>query len=460
MKAKLLLLFFTIIFFNVKAAEIHVPADYSTIQEAILLSSSGDIIIVANGTYYENISFFGKDITVTSNFHFTGDVNDIVNTIIDGSQPTDASLGSCVSFKNAETASSILKGFTLTGGSGTKTYNTAEDLYFRTGGGILIDHASPTILNNIIRDNECTAEDGVFGAGGGGLRMGFGQPTILNNTIKNNLGGYAGGMMIAYCGGATIKNNLIVSNTATGSFNGGGGVYVDWESITLENNTIVNNHSGDKGGGIISTGTTTVVKNCIIYGNTASNGQPQIYNRFGGTANVTYTNIEGGYNGAGNEEGQIDIDPLFENTTNFLLNSSSPCVDSGNSDSQYNDLEDPASPGNALFPSQGTIRNDMGVYGGQGSVNVLSNNESDLFTEMKFQYQNPYKNNGITITSNIGSNLEMVIYNFNGQKITNSKEIIITSGENYIPLNLKTSCLIIFKNEFGKIKTLKIIKTN
>lgn len=458
MKAKLLFILLMCVLFEIKAAEIHVPADYATIQEAIDSASSGDVIVVENGTYYENLSFLGKDIMLTSNFHFTGDVNDIINTIIDGSQATDSDIGSCVSFKNNETVDSIIKGFTITGGSGTKTYNTAEDLYFRTGGGILIDHASPTILNNIIRDNECTAETGVFGAGGGGMRMGFGQPVILNNTIKNNLGGYAGGLMIAYCGGATIKNNLIVNNTATGSFNGGGGVYVDWESITLENNTIANNHSGDRGGGIISTGTTTVVKNCILFGNTATNGQPQIYNRFGGTANVTYSTVEDGYDGAGNEEGLITDDPEFENTSSYVLSDSSPCIDAGNADSQYNDIEDSTSSGNALFPSKGTIRNDMGTYGGQGAGYFLSNTDHQFYTDFNFKYQNPYKNKGITILATVFTKLQLDIYNFYGQKMAESKEIVINSGENFIPLNLKTSSFVSFKNSLGNTKVLKLIK--
>lgn len=456
MKTKLLLLFIFFIFIKTNAEEIHVPEDYLTIQEAIDASLPGDIIIVNNGTYYENIDFLGFDITVTSNYYYSGDLNDIVTTIIDGSQSDNSDRGSCVTFNTDETENSILMGFTITGGTGTKTAN--EGTFFRTGGGILIDYASPTIKNNIIRDNECIAEEGVSGAGGGGIRMGYGNPIIRNNVIKNNLGGYAGGIMIAFCGGTVLKNNLIVNNTATGSFNGGGGVYIDWQSITLENNTIANNHSGDRGGGIISTGTTTIIKNCILYGNTADNGSSQIFNRFSGTANVTYSVVEGGYDGSGNEVGMITDDPLFLDTENYILDSSSPCIDSGNSDSQYNDIEDPDNTGNALYPSQGSLHNDMGVYGGQGVESILSINETNFIGSLKFSYTNPFKTGEITIKSSKSTSVQVDVYNLLGQKLQATQKVQLNQGDNNFALQLTTTSLIVFESENGEKKTIKLIK--
>ncbi|RMA57166.1 right-handed parallel beta-helix repeat-containing protein [Ulvibacter antarcticus] len=459
MKLLYYLFVFSIFSFPIYAADIHVPADYTTIQEAIDAANNGDTVIVENGIYYENINLLGKEIILTSNFHFTGDVNDIINTIINGSQPVDSDFGSCVTFTNGENQNTILKGFTLTEGSGTKTYNPAEDLFFRTGGGILINNSSPTITNNIIRDNVCTAETGVFGAGGGGIRMGFGQPLIKNNIIKDNTGGYAGGIMIAYCGGSTLKNNLIARNTATGSFNGGGGVYVDWESITLENNTIVNNHSGDRGGGMISTGTSTVVVNCIFYGNTATNGSPQIYKRFtNGNAEVTYSNIEGGFDGMGNEEGLIDVDPIFDNVSNFLLDASSPCIDAGNPDSQYYDIENPASPGNALFPAQGLLLNDMGANGGQGSESFLSVSESILATGVEFLYKNPYQNEGITLQSNRSGHFEINLFSYDGKKLSETIQIDVNEGITQIPLTINHSCIVHIVESNGTSTVLKLIK--
>src|SRR5215475_381296 len=50
----------------VGATVIHVPTDQPTIQAAINVANNGDTVLVAPGTYQENIDFLGKAIKVTS----------------------------------------------------------------------------------------------------------------------------------------------------------------------------------------------------------------------------------------------------------------------------------------------------------------------------------------------------------------------------------------------------------
>ena len=108
---------------------IRVPANQPTIQAAISAANNGDTVVVSPGTYFENINFFGKAITVKSS-------NGSSVTIIDGQQ-----IAPVVTFNSNETSTSVLSGFTVQ--NGTSTFNSGY-----AGGGIYISFSSPTIKNN------------------------------------------------------------------------------------------------------------------------------------------------------------------------------------------------------------------------------------------------------------------------------------------------------------------------
>ena len=130
------------------AGSIAVPAEVKTIQEAIDLAQGDDIILVAPGNYNEVIDFKGKAITLKS-------TDGASVTILDGWR-LDDSIVKCIS---GEGPSTILDGFTLTGGTG----NT--DIYGKdatVGGGLLCMHSSPTILNCIFVSNETTYHGGAI----------------------------------------------------------------------------------------------------------------------------------------------------------------------------------------------------------------------------------------------------------------------------------------------------------
>jgi hypothetical protein len=148
----------TLIAVNALAKTINVPADQPTIQAAINVAVNRDVIVVAPGTYAENINFLGKAIHVKS-------AQGPKVTIIDG-----AKAGSVVTFANGETSKSVLSGFTLQNGA-----NSLE------GGGIAVS-SNPTISGNIIKNNTgCN--------GGGGIGIAFASPVVRGNTITNNAQG-------------------------------------------------------------------------------------------------------------------------------------------------------------------------------------------------------------------------------------------------------------------------------
>ncbi|HEV7478039.1 MAG TPA: right-handed parallel beta-helix repeat-containing protein, partial [Burkholderiales bacterium] len=200
---------------------IRVPLDHPTIQAAINAAGNGDTVLVAPGTYLENISFLGKAITVTSE---AGPET----TIIDGNQAD-----SVVKFISGEGRASVFSGFAVLNGRST-----------RSGGGIWIKFSSPTIAGNIIANNRACE--------GAGLAVDSGSPLIERNTIINNLqAGCSGG------GGGGIS---VRPNPATGPH----------PKTEILNNVISGNGVDSADGGGIRVVRNTLIRGNLISGNFAS----------------------------------------------------------------------------------------------------------------------------------------------------------------------------------------------
>jgi|WetSurSiteA1Bulk_404760.scaffolds.fasta_scaffold01847_5 hypothetical protein len=411
------------------STRIHVPLDYPTIQQAINAAQDGDTILVSPGTYTENINFLGKGIVLTSNFIFSHNLDDINNTIIDGSSPSDPDTASCVLMYKpnnsfSDDSSATLIGFTITGGKGT-AWNDEHNLgsYYREGGGILIQYWAPRIRFNIIRDNEAYDKTGLVSAGGGAIRCGDGNPLIENNIILHNRGRYGGGIVFNYSGGV-IRNNILDGNSGGEDYAGGGlwilGNRFDNRIKVIENNAIIHNTSVLPGGGVFLWGSTgNYIRNNIIWGNLApSNSQLRVQSS---QAQIVYNDIDGGYAG----EGNINLDPDFI-LPGFYLNDTSPCIDAGKDSLAFNDIEDPLNPGFALWPSKGTTRNDMGVYGGPNCSDlpeITTSVDDDITSEpdgfMLFQnYPNPF-NPSTSLQYAIGSRqfVTLKVYDLLGREV-------------------------------------------
>src|SRR6202008_3803144 len=112
-----------------------------------------------------------------------------------------------------EDSTTVIQGFTITGGAGTKWVDVHGAGAYREGGGIITEYSSPVIRWNHIVNNHITNSSGVSGTGGGGIRCGDGHPKIYGNIIEYNKAGYGCGIVMNYCHNGEIKNNLIVHNS-------------------------------------------------------------------------------------------------------------------------------------------------------------------------------------------------------------------------------------------------------
>ena len=149
MKTKLLItILLSCFIISASAQIIHVPLDQPNIQAGINVATTGDTVLVDTGTYYENINFWGKAITVASNFILDGDTNYINNTIINGSQPVNPDFASVVSFTTGEDTTSIISGFTITGGTDEfEGITGGSDMISRAAfGGLSLDTASGSAM--------------------------------------------------------------------------------------------------------------------------------------------------------------------------------------------------------------------------------------------------------------------------------------------------------------------------
>lgn len=348
----------------VSATVVDVPADQATIQAGIDAALHGDTVLVAPGTYYENIRLKGKRILLTSNFMLAKDTAFITSTVIDGSFPVDPDTATVVMFINQEDARTILQGFTIRNGAGTAWKDEHSPGTYREGGGILCAFSAPTIRHNKIVNNIVDNTFGVTSTGGGGVRAGDGRTRLLGNRFQGNYGRYGSAIVFNHPSGGAIVGNVITGNDAGGSF-GGGAIWINSASPTtrIENNTVYGNTSGQQSGGFYNFSSTLTVRNCSFWQNTPNNTGGS------GTTNYTYTNITPLAAGTGNS----DVAPTFVDLLNFVPADGSILIDGGDPSAVYNDVEDGGNPGFALFPAKGSLRNDMGAYGG----NYLDNFDLD-----------------------------------------------------------------------------------
>lgn len=249
------------------AGERLVPDQYRTIQEAIEASAQSDTVVVGPGTYFENINFRGKAITIRSldpnNWQTT------LVTVIDGQSAASRTPGgtragsSCVTFNHGEGRDSILDGLTLTNGSGrAMDYPGDPPESGYGGGGVFCQDSSPTVRRC------CIAGNGVHGLvdyGGGIALIGDCAATIQSCVIANNEAQRRGAGVLIACENTegarstfahcTITDNRMVSTPSELDFEFDAGT-----AIPIITNTII---YGSESQGLLTNNLSRVTYSCL-----------------------------------------------------------------------------------------------------------------------------------------------------------------------------------------------------
>jgi len=292
-------------------------------------------------------------------------------------------------------------------------------------GGMNIEQSSPTLTDCTFVGNQrsglsigsyskavltgCTfIGNSTLDHGGGVTVWSNAEPTLTNCSFVGNSAGYGGAISNHLKGEATVIGCTFFGNSAWY----GGAVYNSGSGPTMVNCVFSGNRTTGtpdvgRGGGMFNDGSDPVLTNCTFAGNWAPNGSAlacwsywkkdpsivratncifrdggdEVWNDDGSAVVITYSNVEGGFTGAGN----IDGDPLFADADgvddvvgteddDLQPVAGSPCIDAGDNSAVPAWIETDIA-GRVRIMSD-TV--DMGVHESQAQVYVDTVKGDDL----------------------------------------------------------------------------------
>ena len=340
------------------ATDIYVGPDetYKTIQSGVTAASSGDTIIVRDGTYNENVDVNVSHLTIRSE-------NGSANCIVNASNSNDHVFDVTKDYVN-------VSGFTVTGATGINKAgiylsnadhcNISDNSASNTTHGIWLDSSSNNTLSN---NNASNNWDGIC------LYSSSNNNTLMNNNASDN--GIIG-IYLSDSSNNTLTNSIASNNThgiwldsssnntltnSIASDNDGDGICLYSSS---NYNTLMNNNASDNGNiGIYLYSSSNY--NTLMNNNASDNGNIGIYLYSSSNNNTLQNNIA-----SDNDAYGIMLDSSSNNT---LTNNNA----SGNAHGIMLDY----SSNNTLTNNTANSNDDYGILLSRSSNNTLTNNTAN-----------------------------------------------------------------------------------
>lgn len=228
---------------------LRVPQDYPTIQAAIDAAAPGASVVVASGTYFENLGI-DKSVTLVASAG-------AAVTTLDGGR-----IGRVIFARGTGEESVAIVGFTIANGLALESMNVPAA---GSGGGIYLESlADATLRDNVIRDNVGCVGVGISAldvtvavahneirhnlqdssctqADGGGIKVQSATAEIRDNDIRDNAASSGGGIAFDLSDGI-ISDNLFIRNSAEV----GGALRllaIDGKHVVVSDNTMLDNRA-------------------------------------------------------------------------------------------------------------------------------------------------------------------------------------------------------------------------
>lgn len=289
------------------------------------------------------------------------------------------------------------------------------------GGGIFCSSSRALIMDNIISDN--TSHSDI--KGGGGIACGLnGSATIKNNLILRNTARCGGGILVhspSHNLRVTILNNTILENIAKS----GSGIYVfsRWTNLKIQNNVVTSNRGSAQI--FCDHKSTPVIEFNDVWGDSILNfigGQEGLGDTTWGF-NLNGTRCDTFYN--------ISRDPFFtslDSTHVYFLSQilagqskQSPCVDAGNTLAENSGFDAYTTRTDSV-QDKGAV--DLGYHypwgQAEGIKENISSNSVPIFVYLFQNYPNPLNHcTEINFTSPKESYVKLTIFNVLGQEVIN-----------------------------------------